>query len=80
MQRGCKAEPPGVKAARGTLQPYRDGDRTEIVVPGDARLSDAARDRRLAGRDRAGPKPVFRGFRTVINMPPRCRSGRGRLG
>jgi hypothetical protein len=35
MQRGPKAEPPSVKAARGTLQPWRDGDRTEIVVPGD---------------------------------------------
>lgn len=35
MQRGRKAEPPSVKAARGTLRPFRDGDKTEIVVPGD---------------------------------------------
>lgn len=34
MQRGRKAEPPSVKGARGTLQKVRDGDRTEIVVPG----------------------------------------------
>lgn len=34
MERGRKPEPPGVKAARGTLQPCRDADRTEIVVPG----------------------------------------------
>lgn len=35
MQRGRKAEPPAVKAARGTLQPVRDGLKTEIIVPGD---------------------------------------------
>lgn len=34
MQRGRKAEPPGTKAARGTLQPCRDGGKAEILVPG----------------------------------------------
>lgn len=34
MQRGRKAEPPSIKAARGTLQPVRDDGRTELVVPG----------------------------------------------
>ena len=34
MQRGRKAEPPGIKAARGTLQPVRDDGRTELLVPG----------------------------------------------
>jgi len=35
MRRGPKPETPSAKAARGTLQPVRDGVRTEIVVPGD---------------------------------------------
>lgn len=35
MERGRKPDPKGVKAARGTLQPVRDGLKTEIVVPGD---------------------------------------------
>ena len=35
MQRGRKPEPASVKAARGTLQPIRDGLKTEIIVPGD---------------------------------------------
>ncbi|MBO9377686.1 hypothetical protein GG804_12995 [Sphingomonas histidinilytica] len=35
MQRGRKAEPPGVKAQRGTLKPCRDSGRTEIMVAGD---------------------------------------------
>jgi hypothetical protein len=35
MKRGPKPEPPSVKAARGTLQPVRDGLKTEIIVPGD---------------------------------------------
>jgi hypothetical protein len=35
MQRGRKAEPASAKAARGTLQPVRDGLKTEIIVPGD---------------------------------------------
>jgi phage terminase small subunit len=34
MQRGRKADPPANKAARGTLQPCRDADRQEIIVPG----------------------------------------------
>lgn len=34
MQRGRKAEPPSDKFARGTLQPCRDGGKTEIIVPG----------------------------------------------
>jgi phage terminase small subunit len=34
MQRGRKAEPPSQKLARGTLQPCRDGGKTEIIVPG----------------------------------------------
>ena len=35
MKRGPKAEPPSAKWDRGTLQPVRDGVKTEIVVPGD---------------------------------------------
>lgn len=35
MKRGPKAEPPSTKAARGTLQPVRDGFKTELVVPGN---------------------------------------------
>lgn len=35
MKRGPKAEPPSVKLARGTLQPVRDGIKTEVIVPGD---------------------------------------------
>jgi hypothetical protein len=35
MKRGPKAEPPANKFARGTLQPVRDGVKTEVVVPGD---------------------------------------------
>lgn len=35
MKRGPKAQPPAVKAQRGTLRPFRDGDKTEIIVPGD---------------------------------------------
>ena len=35
MKRGRKPEPPSAKAARGTLQPVRDGLKTEILVPGD---------------------------------------------
>lgn len=34
MQRGRKADAPGTKALRGTLQPVRDAGRTEMVVPG----------------------------------------------
>lgn len=34
MERGRKPEAPSTKAARGTLQPVRDADRTEIIVPG----------------------------------------------
>jgi hypothetical protein len=34
MKPGRKPEPPSVKIERGTLQPYRDGDRTEILAPG----------------------------------------------
>lgn len=35
MKRGPKPQPPAVKAARGTLQPIRDGLVSEIIVPGD---------------------------------------------
>jgi phage terminase small subunit len=35
MKRGPKPEPPSVKAARRTLQPIRDGLKTEIIVAGD---------------------------------------------
>ena len=35
MNRGRKPEPRAVKASRGTLQPVRDGLRTEIIVSGD---------------------------------------------
>src|ERR1044072_4633863 len=34
MKPGRKPEPPGVKARRGTLQPCRDSDRQELIVPG----------------------------------------------
>lgn len=35
MKRGPKAETPTEKAARGTLRPFRDAGKTELVVPGD---------------------------------------------
>ncbi len=35
MKRGPKALPVSVKAARGTKQPCRDGDKTQIIVAGD---------------------------------------------
>jgi hypothetical protein len=35
MKPGRKADTPSAKAARGTLQPVRDGLKTEIIVPGD---------------------------------------------
>jgi hypothetical protein len=35
MQRGRKPKTPTEKAAAGTLRPFRDGDKTEIIVPGD---------------------------------------------
>ncbi len=38
MQRGPKPEPRAVKAARGTLQPVRDGNKTEVIVAGDPPL------------------------------------------
>lgn len=38
MQRGRKAEASSTKFARGTLQPVRDGGKTEIIVPGDPPL------------------------------------------
>ncbi len=41
MQRGTKPTPPSVKEARGTLQPWRDGERVEIVVPSDPPLAPA---------------------------------------
>lgn len=31
MKRGRKADPPSVKAERGTLQPCRDGNRVEVI-------------------------------------------------
>ncbi|MFV0623786.1 hypothetical protein ACBY01_07225 [Sphingomonas sp. ac-8] len=34
MQRGRKADTPGAKEARGTLRPFRDAGKTEIIVPG----------------------------------------------
>lgn len=34
MKRGPKAETPTAKAARGTLRPFRDDGKTEIIVPG----------------------------------------------
>jgi len=34
MKPGRKAEPPATKGARGTLKPYRDDGRTELLVPG----------------------------------------------
>ena len=34
MKPGRKAEPPATKGARGTLKPYRDDGRTELMVPG----------------------------------------------
>lgn len=34
MQRGRKAEAPSVKAARGTLRPFRDANKVEIIIPG----------------------------------------------
>ena len=35
MKRGPKPETPTAKADRGTLRPFRDGLKTEIVVPGN---------------------------------------------
>lgn len=35
MERGRKPKTPSEKAAAGTLRPFRDGDKTEIIVPGD---------------------------------------------
>lgn len=35
MERGPKPEPPGTKLARGTFQPCRDGDKVQIITPGD---------------------------------------------
>lgn len=35
MKRGPKPKTPSEKAATGTLRPFRDGLKTEIVVPGD---------------------------------------------
>ena len=35
MRRGPKAETPSAKQARGTLQPVRDGLKTEVIVPGN---------------------------------------------
>lgn len=35
MKRGPKPDTPSAKAARGTLQPIRDGLKTELLVPGD---------------------------------------------
>lgn len=35
MKRGPKAEPPSAKWERGTIRPYRDDGKTELVVPGD---------------------------------------------
>ena len=38
MKPGRKAEPVGTKLTRGTFQPCRDGNKTEIIVPGDPPL------------------------------------------
>ncbi|AGH48757.1 hypothetical protein CV103_12035 [Sphingomonas fennica] len=38
MKPGRKAEAPSTKAARGTLRPFRDGLKNELVVPGDPPL------------------------------------------
>lgn len=35
MNRGRKEEAPSTKFARGTVQPVRDGGKTEIIVRGD---------------------------------------------
>ncbi|QTH21985.1 hypothetical protein HRJ34_00125 [Rhizorhabdus wittichii] len=35
MKRGRKPEPVGAKWDRNTIQPVRDGVKTEVVVPGD---------------------------------------------
>lgn len=35
MKRGPKAETPSAKEARGTLRPFRDAGKTEIIVPGN---------------------------------------------
>lgn len=35
MKPGRKADPPSAKEARGTLRPFRDGMKTEVLVPGD---------------------------------------------
>ena len=35
MKRGTKPTLPSVKEARGTFQPYRDGNKVEIVAPHD---------------------------------------------
>jgi phage terminase small subunit len=34
MKPGRKAEPPSTKAARGTIQPCRDVNKVEVIVPG----------------------------------------------
>jgi len=39
MERGRKPEPVGTKLARGTFQPCRDGQKVQIVAPGDPPLS-----------------------------------------
>ncbi|SFK44296.1 hypothetical protein SAMN03159338_4263 [Sphingomonas sp. NFR04] len=35
MKRGPKAKAPAEKAAAGTLRPFRDAGKTEVLVPGD---------------------------------------------
>jgi len=35
MQRGRKAEPSSTKLARGTFQPCRDGQKVQVLAPGD---------------------------------------------
>lgn len=35
MKRGPKAKAPSEKLAAGTLRPFRDAGKTEIIVPGD---------------------------------------------
>jgi hypothetical protein len=35
MERGRKPEPPDTKLARGTFQPCRDGQKVQIIAPGD---------------------------------------------
>ena len=52
MKRGRKPEPPSAKAARGTLQPVRDGLKTEILVPGDPPPKSIARCSRGTARSK----------------------------